>query len=147
MVNRAEIKSFCRSVAQRFRPRAIILFGSYAYGHPTPDSDVDLLVIMPKTRDRGERMSVRIRHAVPRSFPLDLMVRTPKEVAQRVGWGDVFFSEVMKKGRVMYEANDTRVGEKREKMISPLRLRFSGGAKTSCPMPPASFANNAWRNI
>src|SRR5439155_18628522 len=112
MVDRSAIKSFCRAVAKQFRPQAIILFGSYAYGHPTPDSDVDLLVIMPKRRERGERMSVRIRHAVPRNFPMDLLVRTPKEVAQRIRWGDVFVREVMEKGQVMYEANDTRVGEK-----------------------------------
>ena len=108
MVGRAAIKSFCRAVAKQFRPQAIILFGSYAYGHPTPDSDVDLLVIMPKTRERGERMSVRIRHAVPRNFPMDLLVRTPKEMARRLRWGDVFVREVMEKGQVMYEANDAR---------------------------------------
>jgi len=112
MVDRATIKSFCRAVAKQFRPRAIILFGSYGYGYPTPDSDVDLLVIMPKTRERGERMSVRIRHAVPRNFPMDLLVRTPREVARRLRWGDVFVREVMEKGQVMYEANDARVGEK-----------------------------------
>jgi len=112
MVERAAIQSFCRAVAKRFRPKAIILFGSYAYGHPTPDSDVDLLVIMPKTRERGERMSVRIRHAVPRNFPMDLLVRTPKEVARRLRWGDVFVREVTEKGQVIYEANDARVGEK-----------------------------------
>jgi predicted nucleotidyltransferase len=112
MVDRAAIKSFCRAVAKQLRPQAIILFGSYAYGHPTPDSDVDLLVIMPKTRERGERMSVRIRHAVPRNLPMDLLVRTPKEMARRLRWGDVFVREVMEKGQVMYEANDARVGAK-----------------------------------
>ena len=106
MVDRAAIQSFYRAVAKRFRPKAIILLGSYGYGHPTPDSDVDLLVIMPMTRERGERMSVRIRHAVPRNFPMDLLVRTPEEMARRLRWGDVFVREVMEKGKVMYEAND-----------------------------------------
>lgn len=115
MADRAAIKSFCRAVAKQFRPKAIILFGSYAYGHPTPDSDVDLLVIMLKTRDRGERMSVRIRQAVPRNFPLDLLVRTPKEVARRLRWGDAFLGEVMEKGKVLYEANDAGVGQKSRK--------------------------------
>jgi len=115
MVDRAAIKSFCRAVAKQFRPQAIILFGSYAYGHPTSDSDVDLLVIMPKTREHGERMSVRIRQAVPRNFPLDLLVRTPKEVSYGLHWGDVFLGEVMEKGQVIYEANNTRVGEKSRK--------------------------------
>jgi predicted nucleotidyltransferase len=90
-------------VAKRFRPRKIILFGSYAYGKPTPDSDVDLLVIMKRSRYRGERMSLRIRHAVHRDFPMDLLVRTPAEVAKRLRWGDCFIQEIMEKGKVMYE--------------------------------------------
>ena len=91
-------------MAQRFRPNKIVLFGSYAYGRPTKDSDVDLLVIMSRTRARGERMSVRIRHAVPRNFALDLLVRTPAEVNKRLRWGDGFLLEVMEKGKVLYEA-------------------------------------------
>ena len=106
MVERAKIRSFCNAVAKRFRPRKIILFGSYAYGKPTPDSDVDLLVIMPRTRYRGERMSLRIRHAVPRTFPMDLLVRTPADVAKRLAWKDCFIQEIMEKGKVMYEAAD-----------------------------------------
>jgi len=74
------------------------------------DSDVDLLVIMPRTRYRGERMSVRIRQAIPRDFPLDLLVRTPADVARRLRWGDCFLREVMDKGRVMYETDDARMG-------------------------------------
>lgn len=104
MVERAKIRSFCNAVAKQFRPQKIILFGSYAYGKPTPDSDVDLLVIMPRTRYRGERMSVRIRHAVHRDFPMDLLVRTPADVAKRLRWKDCFMQEIVTKGQVMYEA-------------------------------------------
>jgi uncharacterized protein len=106
MVERSQIRAFSRAVARRFRPRKIVLFGSYAYGKPTEDSDVDLLVIMPRTRDRGERMSVRVRNAIPRTFPLDLLVRTPPDVARRLRWGDPFICELLKRGRVLYEAND-----------------------------------------
>jgi hypothetical protein len=51
-------------------------------------------------------VSVRIRHAVPRDFPLDLLVRTPADVKKRLDWGDPFLGEVMRNGRVMYEAGD-----------------------------------------
>lgn len=105
MVDRRKIQEFSRAVAQRFRPLKIVLFGSYAYGTPTEDSDVDLLVIMPRTRDHGERMSVRIRHAVPRTFPLDLLVRTPAEVSRRLRWGDGFLREILEKGQVLYETS------------------------------------------
>lgn len=106
MVKRSQICAFSEAVAREFRPRKIVLFGSYAYGKPTKDSDVDLLVIMRRTRDRGERMSVRIRHAIPRDFPLDLLVRTPSDVAKRLRWGDPFISELLQKGEVLYEAAD-----------------------------------------
>ena len=106
MVDRAQIRRFSEDVARKFRPEKIILFGSYAHGTATDDSDVDLLVIMPRTRERGERMSVRIRHAVPRDFPLDLLVRTPAEISKRLRWGDFFLREIMERGEVLYEAND-----------------------------------------
>ena len=106
MVKRSKIRAYGREVARQFRPLKIVLFGSYAYGNPTEDSDVDLLVIMPRTRDRGEKMSVRIRQAIPRDFALDLLVRTPSEVAKRLRWGDPFIRELLEKGQVLYEARD-----------------------------------------
>jgi predicted nucleotidyltransferase len=106
MIKRSQIQAFSQAVARRFHPRKILLFGSYAYGNPTEDSDVDLLVIMDRTRLNGERMSVRIRHAIPRDFPLDLLVRTPFDVARRLRWGDPFICEVFEKGKVLYKANN-----------------------------------------
>jgi predicted nucleotidyltransferase len=106
MVERAKIKTFCNAVAKRFRPHKIILFGSYAYGQPTEDSDVDLLVVMNRTRYRGERMSLRIRHAISAGFPMDLLVRTPGFISKRMTWGDPFTQEILLKGKVLYEAPD-----------------------------------------
>jgi predicted nucleotidyltransferase len=106
MVERANIRRFCKAVAKQFRPRKIILFGSYAYGKPTEDSDVDLLVVMNRTRYRGERMSFRIREAVDAGFPMDLLVRTPGFIAKRLAWKDCFTEEIMLKGKVLYEAPD-----------------------------------------
>ena len=106
MVERTKIRSFCNAVAKQFRPQKIILFGSYAYGKPTPDSDVDLLVIMSRTRYRGERMSFRIRKAVDAEFSMDLLVRTPAFIAKRLAWKDCFTEEIMRKGKVLYEAPD-----------------------------------------
>jgi predicted nucleotidyltransferase len=106
MVERAKIKIFCNAVAKRFRPQKIILFGSYAYGKPTEDSDVDLLVVMNRTRYRGERMSLRIRHAVSAGFPMDLLVRTPGFISKRMTWGDPFTQEILRNGKVLYEAPD-----------------------------------------
>jgi uncharacterized protein len=106
MVKRSQIRAFSDAVARQFRPLKIVLFGSYAYGNPTADSDVDLLVVMPRTRNRGERISVRILQAVPRDFPLDLLVRTPADVARRLRWQDPFMCELVEKGKVLYEADN-----------------------------------------
>jgi predicted nucleotidyltransferase len=46
-ISQRTISSFARQVARQFNPQKIILFGSYAYGKPTEDSDVDILVVMP----------------------------------------------------------------------------------------------------
>ncbi len=106
MVERAKIKKFSNEVAKRFRPCKIILFGSYAYGKPTEDSDVDLLVVMDRTRYRGERMAILIRQAVDAEFPMDLIVRTPYFLSKYIAWGDSFTQEIMSKGKVLYEAPD-----------------------------------------
>jgi uncharacterized protein len=103
MISRRDIKRFSDEIARRFRPEKIILFGSYAYGKPTADSDVDLLIVMPYDRRKG-RMSLRILEALDYHFPLDLLVRTPAEVRQRRRWGDCFIEEVLTKGKVLYAA-------------------------------------------
>ena len=86
MISRREIQDFVNDVVRRFRPSAVILFGSYAYGKPTKDSDVDLMVVMPH-RGSGARMATKIRLACPRAFPMDLIVRSPSEVRRRIRFG------------------------------------------------------------
>jgi len=110
VINGSRIRGFSEAVAREFRPHKIILFGSYAYGRPTDDSDVDLLVVMSRTRQKGQRMSVRIRHAIPRDFPLDLLVWTPAELLRRLRWGDTLTRDIVERGQILYEAADTPVG-------------------------------------
>jgi predicted nucleotidyltransferase len=107
LVPLSAIRRFARQIAERFQPDKIILFGSYAYGTPTPDSDVDLLVVMP-TRNQIEQ-AVRIDEALERGFALDLLVRTPKTLEKRLRWGDWFLREIVTRGKVLYEKADGRV--------------------------------------
>jgi uncharacterized protein len=104
------IRRFARQVAERFGPDKIILFGSYAYGTPHADSDVDLLVVMPcrNQLDQG----FRIRCAVEAPFPMDLIVRKPSEMKWRLEEGESFLTEIVTKGKVLYEKDDRRVGAK-----------------------------------
>jgi predicted nucleotidyltransferase len=104
------IRRYARRIAERFRPNKIILFGSFAYGTPRLDSDVDLMVVMPAVNDFSQ--AVRIRYALPAPFPMDLLVRTPDELRRRVEDADWFLREVVEKGKVLYDANDGRVGAK-----------------------------------
>src|SRR2546426_2311798 len=106
----AVIRRFARDVAERFYPDKIILFGSYAYGTPHADSDVDILVIMPARNELDQ--AVRLRLGVDYNFPLDLLVRTPKNLSWRLAAGDSFLKEVVTRGKVLYEKNDQRVDGK-----------------------------------
>ncbi len=101
------IRRFARQVAERFRPDKIILFGSYAYGMPHADSDVDLLVIMPARNERDQ--AFKIRCAVPAQFPMDLLVFKPQHVQWRLAERESFLTEIMTKGKILYEKNDSGV--------------------------------------
>ncbi|MSU56723.1 MAG: nucleotidyltransferase domain-containing protein [Pedosphaera sp.] len=103
MITRRQIQEFADKVVREFRPQKIILFGSYAYGRPTEDSDVDLLVIMP-FRGSPNKKAVEIEMRLDRRFAMDLLVRTPAKVRQRVKLGDWFMREIMEKGEVLYES-------------------------------------------
>jgi len=103
MASMRDIKSYCDQIAAVFRPQKIILFGSHAYGKPNRDSDVDVLVVMPKSRIMGNRPSLKIRRAVRAGFPVDILVRDPHFMATRLKEGDSFLEEITEKGRLMYE--------------------------------------------
>ena len=105
MISREEIQDFVNKVVRRFHPSEVILFGSYAYGQPTEDSDVDLMVIMPH-RGPGAKTAAQIRLACPRTFPMDLLVRTPAEVRRHIRKGDPFFREVTLNGIKLHEDPD-----------------------------------------
>lgn len=98
------IQDCVEKIAKKFSPKRIILFGSHAYGNPGKDSDVDILVIMATILPPVEQ-AVEIRKFVDFPFSVDLLVRTPEQVEQRIALGDPFFREVMGKGRVVYEAD------------------------------------------
>ena len=97
------INKFAKQVAKQFSPQKIILFGSYAYGRPTEDSDVDILVIIP-FKGRNPEKATEIWMATKPNFPIDIMVRKPAELKKRIQMGDFFMREIIEKGKVLYEA-------------------------------------------
>jgi uncharacterized protein len=104
MADKKSIRRLSDRIAREFKPDKIILFGSHAYGRPGPDSDVDLLVIM-RHEGRPERKSAEIRLKVQPAFAMDVMVRSPEKVRERLSMGDPFMKEILAKGKVLYEAD------------------------------------------
>lgn len=106
----AVIRRYAKRIAEAFRPEKIILFGSYAYGTPRKDSDVDLLVVMPASDPVSQ--AVRIRLALPAPFPMDLLVRSTETLLRALEDDDWFLREIVEKGMVLYEAPNGAVGKK-----------------------------------
>ncbi len=105
MVAMNKIEEFGRRIGLEFGAKQVILFGSYARGTVTEDSDVDMLVIGP-FKGRSVDKSVEIRMKLRPGFPIDLLVRTPEKVRQRMEMGDDFMREILGEGKVLYETND-----------------------------------------
>src|SRR5215471_9003323 len=103
------IRRYARAIAEEFHPDKIILFGSYADGTPHDDSDVDLLVVMPTRNQHDQPVRILWRLAAP--FPVDLIVRTPKQMAWRLEEGESFTTTIVSRGKVLYEKGDQGVGQ------------------------------------
>lgn len=104
---RKQIDRLCRAIAVKFRPDKIILFGSHAYGTPRSESDVDLLIVMPFEGSPFRQAGVVLDHVVQTVgvMPLDLLVRTPQQVQERIQMGDSFMREILEHGQIIYEAD------------------------------------------
>jgi len=97
------LHELARRIVERFQPTKIILFGSHAWGTSRPGSDVDLLVVMESDKRPAQRSAEISLACRPRFLPMDIMVRTPAEVAQRLSLGDPFLTRILEHGRVLYE--------------------------------------------
>jgi uncharacterized protein len=108
MVKDKRIRKIIAEVVERikteYQPEKIILFGSYAYGTPTEDSDIDLFIVKETGKRRVDRF-VEVSPLVENPdyhIPISPLVYTPKEVSNRLALGDDFVKEVLSKGEVLY---------------------------------------------
>jgi uncharacterized protein len=104
IVDEQNLQNLCERIVQEFQPVSIILFGSYAYGNPTPDSDVDLLVVLP-FNGKSFRKSLEILNRTNPSFPIDLLARRPEDITRRYQEGDPLIREALDHGKVLYECH------------------------------------------
>ncbi|MBI4682422.1 MAG: nucleotidyltransferase domain-containing protein [Nitrospirae bacterium] len=96
------IDEIVRKIAEKFNPLKIILFGSYAYGSPTKDSDIDLLIIKESIIPRHQRTKEVRRILRGMKVAVDILVYTPEEVRKWEGIDTAFITGVLKKGKVLY---------------------------------------------
>jgi predicted nucleotidyltransferase len=99
----SEIQQFADEIAREFAPEQVILFGSYAKGNARPDSDVDLLVIMPADVS-GARVAAEIINRLKPTLPLELIVRSSRQLRERLAMNDFFLRDVMTTGKELYAA-------------------------------------------
>jgi predicted nucleotidyltransferase len=102
MVDEIRIAKLSERIVREFQPERIILFGSYAYGQPRPDSDVDLLVVLP-FEGKAFRKSLEILNRVSPEFSVELLARRPEDTARRYAEGDPLIREALDHGKVLYE--------------------------------------------
>ncbi len=110
MTTDREIRKIIIEIAEKikkeYKPNKIILFGSYAYGTPGRDSDIDLLIIKD-TQERPIDREVTVTRIVSdpkRLIPFEPIVLTPEEVNKRLKIGDQFIKEILQKGKILYAA-------------------------------------------
>ncbi len=101
MKHQKEIKKITNQIVKKYQPEKIILFGSYAYGKPNRDSDVDLFIIKEteNTRETAREIDGSI---FPRPFPIDIIVYKPEQVKKRETMGDFFIQDILYKGKLLY---------------------------------------------
>jgi uncharacterized protein len=104
MIEAEKITQLIQQIVAIAQPEKIILFGSYAYGQPDEDSDLDIMVILP-FEGHWAYKAVEIRQQLPiANFSLDLLTRTPQQVQTRLAIGDPFMQSIIQEGKVLYEA-------------------------------------------
>lgn len=98
-----KIKEIIQKIVKEHQPEKIILFGSYAWGKPGPDSDIDLFVVKETKEPSLKRIENLDKLFSRREFPMDFLIYTPQQVKKRLAIGDFFVKEIMDKGKVLYD--------------------------------------------
>lgn len=96
------IKEITQKIVKEYKPEKIILFGSYAWGKPREDSDVDLFIVKKSQKRRMRREQELRLKLYPAGLPMDLLIYTPGEVQKRLAMGDFFIEDIISKGKVLY---------------------------------------------
>jgi len=89
-------------IVENFKPEKIIIFGSYAWGKPGKDSDLDLFIIKKSKKRRIDRAREVRKIIFGSEIATDILVYTPKEVKERNEIGDPFIERILEEGKIIY---------------------------------------------
>jgi len=98
-----DIEQFAAELAREFHPDRVILFGSYATGNAGAESDVDLLVVMPEDVS-GVRIAAEIIARLKPTLPIELIVRSSRQIRERLALNDFFLRDILATGKELYAA-------------------------------------------
>ncbi len=105
MISQETIQEVTNRIVQYMQPEKVVLFGSYANGIPTEDSDLDLLVIKSTDLPNGKRTSDLRAHLRDLKISIDLLIRTPNEIEYWIETPMAFTTQILKEGKTLYEQN------------------------------------------
>ena len=98
-----EIRRITNIIIRQYKPEKIILFGSYAWGKPTKDSDLDFFVVKKTKATTLKRLNEVGGLFMRRLYPMDFLVYTPDQIRRRLAMGDFFVKDVIRKGKLLYD--------------------------------------------
>lgn len=98
-----KIQEIVQKIVKEYKPEKIILFGSWAWGEPGPDSDVDLFVVKETKEQSLKRIEALDKIFSRREFPMDFLVYTPQQIKKRLEIGDFFVQEIINNGKILYD--------------------------------------------
>lgn len=113
-MNKEKSKKLLSEVVEKliskYKPLSIILYGSYAQGNPTEDSDIDLLILKKTNKRRVDRF-IQVKKIIynpNNKIPISPLVYNPEEIEERLRIGDDFIKEIFQKGTILYEKTSNR---------------------------------------
>lgn len=98
MISTASIDEVAHRIMCAFNPEHIILFGSHAYGTPGPDSDVDLLVVLPFEGKAWRKAAEILNH-----ISVGFLAHRSEDMNRRYREGDSLIVEAVDRGKVLYK--------------------------------------------
>jgi predicted nucleotidyltransferase len=101
MVSDGELASLVRGLRERYKPKRVILFGSYARGEAQPDSDLNLCLVVPEAGDWLERHAELLRRFDLPGAHLQPIIYTSRELESLRAEGHPFAREILEEGRVL----------------------------------------------